>query len=137
MASDKSPDPCMPTPIMPKRTRSLAGTVFRPGVRSSGIGPNVFVASDAPAATALVPRNSRREYWLLVTASPPFRVRRVGQASRRAGPKVPCDRGSDKARGAGGSSAGGRGLLQRKGDVARGGLRPRLAAARGNHHELP
>src|SRR5207247_967984 len=87
MASDRSPDPCMPTPIMPKRTRSLAGTVFRPGVRSSGIGPNVFVASDAPAATALVPRNSRREYWLLVTASPHVTDRRVGQASDGHVPK--------------------------------------------------
>src|SRR5271155_3639263 len=67
MASVSRPEPCMPMPIMPKRTRSLgtadcAAVVY--GCESSRIVLSAFVllaASRLPAATAPVCRNSRRE----------------------------------------------------------------------------
>src|SRR5258708_33485847 len=59
----------MPTPIMPKRTRSLAATAPGPGMRSCGNNTIGFAASDAPAA-ALAPRNSRRDQLFFFTASP-------------------------------------------------------------------
>src|SRR2546422_10323431 len=70
MDCDKRPDPCMPTPIMPKRTRSLAGPAPGGVPRSYGNGTIVFAASEAPAATALVPRNSRRDQLVFFTAPP-------------------------------------------------------------------
>src|SRR3989442_13382199 len=69
MDSDRSQLPCMPTPIMPKRTRSLAATAPGAGTRSCGNNTIGFAASDAPAA-ALAPRNSRRDQLFFFTASP-------------------------------------------------------------------
>src|SRR5712691_12595396 len=74
MDSDRSQFPCMPMPIMPKRTRSLAAMAAGAGVRLCGIGTSPCAASDAPAAAALVPRNSRRDQLLFFTA-PPCRMR--------------------------------------------------------------
>src|SRR5438128_1007039 len=67
---DKRPDPCIPTPIMPKRTGSPAGTASGTGMRRWGIGPIVCAANDAPAAAALMPKNSRREQLFSFTGSP-------------------------------------------------------------------
>src|SRR5438309_3677011 len=61
MASDNRPDPSMPTPMMPKRTRSLAGTA---GTVSD------LAASEAPAIPALSSRNSRRDQSCGVMVSP-------------------------------------------------------------------
>src|SRR3989454_7928340 len=61
MASDNRPDPSMPTPMMPKRTRSLAGTA---GTVSD------LAASEAPAIPALSSRNSRRDQSSGVMVSP-------------------------------------------------------------------
>ncbi len=60
----------MPMPIMPKRTRSLAATALGSGRSGDGSGPSGFPASDAPAAAALRPTNSRREKVCVFTASP-------------------------------------------------------------------
>src|SRR5439155_25775825 len=68
MDSESSQFPCMPTPTMPKRTRSLAATAA--GIRLRGSGTSECAASDAPAAAALMPRNSRREQLVSFTASP-------------------------------------------------------------------
>src|SRR5207247_584555 len=69
MDSDRSQFPCMPTPIMPKRTRSLGGTASGASMRLRGSDTIGFAANDAPAAAALKPRNSRREQWLCVMSS--------------------------------------------------------------------
>src|SRR5580704_1500458 len=64
-------DPCMPTPIMPKRTRSLAATGRGEANTGVGFSSMVFVARDAPAAAAPISRNLRREnlliLWLLAS----------------------------------------------------------------------
>src|SRR5207249_6764126 len=59
IASPRRPDPCIPTPIMPKRTVSLGGT----RTPANGAARRV-----APAAAAVTSRNSRRS----ITASPPL-----------------------------------------------------------------
>src|SRR5438094_7609480 len=59
---DNSPFPCIPTPIIPKRTRSLGGT--------KGSFPRVFLLREAPAAAAPAPINSRRDQLLGLTVSP-------------------------------------------------------------------
>src|SRR6266545_5652344 len=50
MAVPSSPEPCMPTPTIPKRTVSLGATTR-----------NLSGASETPAAAALASRNSRRD----------------------------------------------------------------------------
>src|SRR5437660_12226676 len=95
MDSDRSQFPCMPTPTMPKRTRSLAGTAA--GIRLRGSGTIECAASDAPAAAAIMPRNSRREQLFSFTAAP----RHVGGpilcTTDHADRKVrPCETERDK-----------------------------------------
>src|SRR2546430_13158942 len=51
------PLPCMPTPTIPNRTRSLGAT------RRT---PSRLAAKEAPAAAALVSRNSRRDQFFLL-----------------------------------------------------------------------
>src|SRR4051794_2253761 len=55
------PDPCIPIPIIPKRTRSLGATVCGIANRGSGSRMMVLAASVAPAAAALNPRKLRLE----------------------------------------------------------------------------
>src|ERR1035438_5993174 len=66
MAFASRPEPCMPTPMMPKRTRSLAGTGC---ARSSGTCASSTIALSAsrlPATTPPVRINSRREGRLFI-----------------------------------------------------------------------
>src|ERR1700674_3034871 len=58
------PEPCMPIPIIPKRSRSLAGTGRGEARSGSAVSRIALPATDAPAAAALIPRNLRREYVL-------------------------------------------------------------------------
>src|SRR5690242_9512490 len=58
MAVDSKPVPSMPTPTIPKRTRLLGESLASIG---SGERRTVLAAREAPAAPALVCRNSRRE----------------------------------------------------------------------------
>src|SRR5260221_5783199 len=57
-----SPLPCMPIPIIPKRTRSLGAAVC--GIAQTGVGSSwmAFPAMVAPAAPAVRPMKLRREY---------------------------------------------------------------------------
>jgi hypothetical protein len=64
----------MPTPTIPKRTRSLGATVRWAASNGSGLSQIVLAASDAPAAAALSPRKSRREKSLFFMASPDAKV---------------------------------------------------------------
>src|SRR5581483_4078063 len=68
MDSASSPDPCMPTPIMPKRTRSPAA-VSEDAQSGSGSNRKVLFARDAPATAALSPRKLRREYLVMFLIS--------------------------------------------------------------------
>src|ERR1700727_659711 len=56
----------MPTPIMPKWTRSLAEDGRGEAKSGRGFSSVVFVARDAPAAAAPISRNLRRENLLIV-----------------------------------------------------------------------
>src|SRR5580704_5135145 len=67
MAAGRRPEPCMPIPIWPKRTRSLAGTAF--ALRASGSSSTVLAAIRPPAAMALFWKNSRREELFFITIS--------------------------------------------------------------------
>src|SRR5260370_14996432 len=60
MAFARRPEPCMPTPMMPKRTRSLGGTALEGSGIFSGSRIIVRAATYAPVAPALRWRNSRR-----------------------------------------------------------------------------
>jgi hypothetical protein len=55
------PDPCIPIPTIPKRTRSLGATVCGIAKRGSGSRMMVLAARVAPAAAALNPRKLRLE----------------------------------------------------------------------------
>jgi len=59
----------MPTPIMPKRTRSLAGTGAIDAMAGSGSRNMELLATSAPAAVTLDCRNSRRENREVMIAS--------------------------------------------------------------------
>src|SRR5712692_4037640 len=85
MDSVSSQCPCMPTPIMPKRTRSLAATAPGAGMRLCGNETIGFAASDAPAA-ALAPRNSRRDQLFFFTASPMSDEVAIGRLPHYGGP---------------------------------------------------
>src|SRR5437667_8474320 len=56
-----SPLPCMPIPMIPKRTRSLGEAAW--GNAHAGVGSSrmVLLAMVAPATEAVRPRKSRRE----------------------------------------------------------------------------
>src|SRR5262249_1688710 len=62
--------PCMPIPMMPNRKRSLGAMGVFAAISGSGLRRIVFAASDAPAAAALTPRNSRREKDLFFIRPP-------------------------------------------------------------------
>src|SRR6266850_4220903 len=70
IAVPSNPLPCMPIPIIPKRTRSLGGTGFGEAAIGSGSSRTVRAATRAPAAVPLVCRNSRREKCFVI--SPPI-----------------------------------------------------------------
>src|SRR5580704_3939332 len=59
-----NPEPCMPTPIMPKRTRSLGAMDWGKANSGSGSRKMVLAARLAPAAPAVMPINLRREKCL-------------------------------------------------------------------------
>src|SRR5271167_270947 len=59
-----NPEPCMPTPIMPKRTRSLGAMDCGKAKSGSGSSKMVLAARVAPAAPAVMPINLRREKCL-------------------------------------------------------------------------
>src|SRR3954468_16760248 len=61
MAVDSRPVPSIPTPTIPKRTRSLAGAAWDAagiGSASKNFGP---ASKEAPAAPAVACKNARRE----------------------------------------------------------------------------
>jgi hypothetical protein len=60
----------MPTPIIPKRTLSLATVGLAGAGIGSGLRRMLLAANDPPAAAALISRNSRRETLLFGMASP-------------------------------------------------------------------
>src|SRR5688572_10664813 len=69
MEFESNPCPCIPTPMIPNRTRSLGGVgrvPCPPWARSSSPLPT----SDAPAATAPISRNCLRETLLISTVPP-------------------------------------------------------------------
>src|SRR5205809_683139 len=61
MEFDISPFPCMPIPMIPKRTRSLGATSW--GIAHAGVGSSrmALLATVAPAAEAVREMKSRRE----------------------------------------------------------------------------
>src|SRR5687767_8732297 len=60
MDSDNRPEPCMPTPMMPKRTAALdARLLARAGV--TALAMTGIATSDEAAAAVPSPRNSLRE----------------------------------------------------------------------------
>lgn len=71
MAVERRPEPSIPTPTIPNRTRSLAESDWKNGVRESSTRPmepdargcagRVLDTREAPAAPAVVCRNLRRE----------------------------------------------------------------------------
>src|ERR1035441_10801002 len=61
MAFASSPDPCIPTPMMPKRTRSLAGTGCARSPGTCASSTIALSASRLPATTPPVRIKSRRE----------------------------------------------------------------------------
>src|SRR5690348_9131665 len=71
------PLPCMPMPIIPKRSRSLGATVW--GIAQIGVGSSTMalVAIVAPAADALREIKSRRETWRLIRDPPVTKTREV------------------------------------------------------------
>src|SRR2546425_6805418 len=69
MAFARRPEPCMPTPMMPKRTRSLGGTAPEGNGIFSGSRIIVCAATYAPVAPALRWRNSRREKSFFILRS--------------------------------------------------------------------
>src|SRR5258706_4331027 len=68
MAVVRSPEPSMPTPTIPKRTRSLAATACGDANNGSESRKIEVAASVAPAAPAVVCKNSRREKRFLFIA---------------------------------------------------------------------
>ena len=82
----------MPTPMMPKRTRSL-GAAAESDAASNRSSPRttVLAVAIAPATPALLTMNARLEYWLLLMApSSP-------QATERyhASPRMPRRRSAE------------------------------------------
>src|SRR5882724_11805041 len=65
MAVVRSPEPSMPTPTIPKRTRSLAAAVSCDANNGSESRKIDVAANVAPAAPAVVCKNSRREKLFL------------------------------------------------------------------------
>jgi hypothetical protein len=60
MAVANNPEPCIPMPTIPKRTRSLAGTARGEAKAGSESKRTVRAANEAPAAPAVVFNNWRR-----------------------------------------------------------------------------
>src|SRR2546429_7111965 len=83
IASPNRPDPCIPTPIMPKRTVSLGGT--RPA--RSDVG-----ARDAPTAAPLGSRNSRRDQVVFMVTSLSHALPRGEVDGRDAAALTPSER---------------------------------------------
>src|SRR5438105_8110577 len=69
MAFVSSPDPCMPMPMMPKRTRSLGGVDCKGRGMCSGSRKIRGEAASAPVAPALRWRNSRRDRLFFMVRS--------------------------------------------------------------------
>src|ERR1035438_5196736 len=74
MAFSRREEPCMPMPIMPNLTRSLAATGEGEAKAGPGSSRIALLARAVPVTAAPIPRNSRRD-TSFPGINPPFRPR--------------------------------------------------------------